>query len=381
MRQPGRQLPMRQPANRRSAFTLIELLIVIAIIATLATLSLVASMHFLNTARVAATRTTIKKIDELVNTRLTAYQSSLDPRQLDGGARVDSEIFRKYRGYVGDSALGRKRLTVKFFGMTHGEVPLFGNNQPASWATADLNSVDLSKNPDYVSANDTNPTTNNPEMLYHFLINGPTFGATPVDKDAFTTAEVGDLDGDGLPEFIDAWGQPIRFYRWPTRLLRPAPATAPGSQATGNNAYFSLKTGVADPAYFLLGTLPTFSTAGDDPTKPLVKSPTELGQDRDDPFGTVLRDFAGVTAASPLADQVSAAQLFEKYYHTPNTWHAFMIVSAGPDLDLGLYEPSDTANFGHLAQPMAGGSAAGYSQALEDDITNLNSRASGSGGR
>jgi hypothetical protein len=26
---------------------------------------------------------------------------------------------------------------------------------------------------------------------------------------------VGDTDGDGLPEFIDAWGEPLQFYRWP----------------------------------------------------------------------------------------------------------------------------------------------------------------------
>ena len=24
-----------------------------------------------------------------------------------------------------------------------------------------------------------------------------------------------DTDGDGLPEFVDAWGQPLQFFRWP----------------------------------------------------------------------------------------------------------------------------------------------------------------------
>ena len=27
--------------------------------------------------------------------------------------------------------------------------------------------------------------------------------------------EVQDTDGDGLPEFVDAWGQPLQFFRWP----------------------------------------------------------------------------------------------------------------------------------------------------------------------
>ncbi len=35
------------------------------------------------------------------------------------------------------------------------------------------------------------------------------------DKDDFTSKEVQDTDGDGLMEFVDAWGEPLQFYRWP----------------------------------------------------------------------------------------------------------------------------------------------------------------------
>ena len=31
----------------------------------------------------------------------------------------------------------------------------------------------------------------------------------------FHRQEVQDTDGDGLPEFVDAWGQPLQFFRWP----------------------------------------------------------------------------------------------------------------------------------------------------------------------
>mgnify|MGYP000982551294 CR=1 FL=1 len=51
------------------------------------------------------------------------------------------------------------------------------------------------------------------ETLYAFLIESP--GAL-VTRDSFKASEVGDTDGDGLPEFLDGWGNPIRFYRWPT---------------------------------------------------------------------------------------------------------------------------------------------------------------------
>jgi prepilin-type N-terminal cleavage/methylation domain-containing protein len=53
------------------------------------------------------------------------------------------------------------------------------------------------------------------EMLYALLVEaqGP-FGAI-LNRDDFTDKEVQDTDGDGLPEFVDAWGEPLQFYRWP----------------------------------------------------------------------------------------------------------------------------------------------------------------------
>ena len=52
-------------------------------------------------------------------------------------------------------------------------------------------------------------------MLYAILVegNGP-FG-TVFSRDEFTDKEVQDTDNDGLPEFVDAWGQPLQFFRWP----------------------------------------------------------------------------------------------------------------------------------------------------------------------
>ena len=47
------------------------------------------------------------------------------------------------------------------------------------------------------------------------------FGVAPVGVDAFLEQEIADTDNDGLPEFVDAWGNPLRFYRWPTRLIKP----------------------------------------------------------------------------------------------------------------------------------------------------------------
>jgi hypothetical protein len=53
------------------------------------------------------------------------------------------------------------------------------------------------------------------EMLYAILVGGTgPFGAA-FNPDDFSDKEVQDTDGDGLPEFIDGWGHPLQFFRWP----------------------------------------------------------------------------------------------------------------------------------------------------------------------
>ena len=51
------------------------------------------------------------------------------------------------------------------------------------------------------------------ECLYAIVANSFIAGATALE--GFHASEIGDVDGDSYPEFIDAWGFPIRFIRWP----------------------------------------------------------------------------------------------------------------------------------------------------------------------
>ena len=53
------------------------------------------------------------------------------------------------------------------------------------------------------------------EMLYALLVGGTGPLGSVYSPDDFTDREVQDTDGDGMPEFIDAWGQPLQFFRWP----------------------------------------------------------------------------------------------------------------------------------------------------------------------
>ena len=52
-------------------------------------------------------------------------------------------------------------------------------------------------------------------MLYALLVEGTGPLGSVFNRDDFTDREVQDTDGDGMPEFVDAWGQPLQFFRWP----------------------------------------------------------------------------------------------------------------------------------------------------------------------
>ena len=53
------------------------------------------------------------------------------------------------------------------------------------------------------------------EVLYALLVEGQGPFGSLFSRDDFNDSEVKDTDGDGLLEFIDAWGEPVQFFRWP----------------------------------------------------------------------------------------------------------------------------------------------------------------------
>ncbi|WP_406699220.1 prepilin-type N-terminal cleavage/methylation domain-containing protein [Singulisphaera sp. Ch08] len=53
------------------------------------------------------------------------------------------------------------------------------------------------------------------EMLYAILVEGGGLSGASFGPNDFTSKEVQDTDGDGLLEFVDAWGEPLQYYRWP----------------------------------------------------------------------------------------------------------------------------------------------------------------------
>ncbi|MFM8496889.1 MAG: hypothetical protein ACKOEM_15435, partial [Planctomycetia bacterium] len=63
------------------------------------------------------------------------------------------------------------------------------------------------------------PDVDSSELLYMILMRGPMAESDVLVH--FRPDEIGDTDGDGLPEFVDAWRKPILFRRWPVGLDSP----------------------------------------------------------------------------------------------------------------------------------------------------------------
>ncbi len=62
-------------------------------------------------------------------------------------------------------------------------------------------------------------TNQNAELLYAVVASSTFQGSSALEH--FRPSEIGDTDGDGYPEFIDAWGRPIRWLRWPAGFSSP----------------------------------------------------------------------------------------------------------------------------------------------------------------
>lgn len=231
---PSRAVSARPDLCRpRSAFTLVELLVVIVVIGILAGISLGALNSARETSRVAKTKATIAKIDKIVAAKYESYltrrlpitTSGLHPR-LAAAIRllalrdlIRMEMPERMRDITQNPIAG---ATVQTGWPDASYINTYVKNNYTALTRPSLNRA---YNKRYNEAASPSTEYESAECLYMIVTVG--------DSDArsqFSESEVGDVDGDGLPEFLDAWGRPILFLRWApaltdTELQSPDPAT------------------------------------------------------------------------------------------------------------------------------------------------------------
>ena len=422
--------------RKRFGFTLIELLIVIMIIGILTSAFVVSVNSLFRSARITRTTATLQKIDGILADRLKGLERAFAGATFRQFAKRQY-LIRQYRGFTVDYK-GTTLVTLnRVPGLSEKASEVLSRKDwqryyfPQSFAdyiiAAQLMGLDEDKNDDglpdrlasrYTGAIPPIPdATESAEMLYFSLSELEVFGVPPIGDDAFNTQELQDTDGDGLLEIVDGWDNPVRFYRWPTRLLKPYGMNGldrvPG--APGDDDGFIYADGNPKDDDVL-----EVSTPGTDdldvsadqriyaglyfaglPRKPTIIGQYDLlNEEPTDPYGLILAEVKRLAVNNIDAKSV----LSEALYHTIDTYHKPIVVSAGPDGLLGLLEPThnEDKNFDGVLdagedQALPGASAPnGYldigglgqvpvdssgaftktNDAL-DDITNRNRRAGG----
>jgi prepilin-type N-terminal cleavage/methylation domain-containing protein len=189
----------RRKVGRRWAFTLTELLVTVTILGILAGLIFTAINSARQKARVARTKATIAKLHTIVMERYESYARRRVPINTAGRtaaqaqwARLNAlrDIMRMEMPECPDDVIQEPKVT--------------GVTRPA------ISQAYLAR----YNASPPTPTYNVAEIFYMWVTM-----TNPEARGQFAENEIGDTDGDGWPEFIDAWGNPIMFLRWAPGFL------------------------------------------------------------------------------------------------------------------------------------------------------------------
>ena len=207
-----------QTQKKPAGFTLVELLVALVIVSILAALSLSGLAVVRRRAKEDATRTTIRKIHEVI---VPMYESYLDKRL--SSAEITSEAVPTFTQrtdcYNGSpsSPLSRRIFELRKLAAIRRVLAV---EMPDNWN--DVGSVSTPyqngrtrayTNHASLTNNVVSPEIESAECLYMICMLS---GFMPEAMENFRAEEIGNVDNDQRPEFLDAWRRPIAFIRWPT---------------------------------------------------------------------------------------------------------------------------------------------------------------------
>jgi prepilin-type N-terminal cleavage/methylation domain-containing protein len=235
----------------RSGVTLIELLFVMMILAILGAVAFGGFSAAAAQARVERTRAIISKLDQLITAKYESYRTRAVPIKINPGTRPIGEPFTDTPA-DSDLTNGIRDGAPYFATSAENFLDLNSNNQydmgAAEYrllAIRELMRFELPNlkadvvidplvigsqqifprpalNKNYVRRANSIPggiaawteQYEGAECLY--MIVAAMHDGEDSALDFFAPQEIGDLDGDGMNEIHDAWGNPIEFVRWPT---------------------------------------------------------------------------------------------------------------------------------------------------------------------
>ena len=203
-------------ASGGRAFTIVELLVVVSIILVLMTMVAAAASAARGSQKKQATQALIAKLNVIIQQQYRSYASRTVSSAATGALRA-AAIRQMASGDMPDSW-----KEVQF--IASGSATLV----TSSTTKFPLNAAQRA----YVSYYNTispSPTNEDAECLFMIVMIGGV--ADCLDCGGLGIAGKGDTDNDRAPEFLDAWGNPIRFVLWPAGFQLPP---------TGGTNFFSL---------------------------------------------------------------------------------------------------------------------------------------------
>jgi len=196
-----------------TGFTLVELMVVLVIVAMLASLTLAGLSGVRQRAKADKTRSTIRKIDSVIQPMYESYATRRVP------APVPPPPATPNPSTVATLRLQNLRLLMVV------EMPdAWGDVRAPLPATANWAQNALYRR--YATYKMGNPARTDQlgpaETLMMILAMS---GFDPGCMEQFRADEIVDSDGDGAKEFGDGWGKPILFVRWPAGFVPPITVT------------------------------------------------------------------------------------------------------------------------------------------------------------
>jgi prepilin-type N-terminal cleavage/methylation domain-containing protein len=334
-------------AMKRSGFTMIELLVVLAIITVLLSISFVVYGSAVEGARVSATRTTIATIQLAIDARTSALalynakslaQSFAASYRLGANPAPNQTIPENIAEIVVRKNRYKQALPSRLEDLWGYDARPGTPDDSPLWRIWKSTVVGI-------TVTDANPRPTghrrdleNSELLYLALTKGNAYGDIRLRIDDINARHIRDANDNGIPEFVDDWGNPLRFYNWTHRLVRPGGGTTPIDQRLFSQTAHLLLTAHSPPAS------PSPYPAN------IYNHP--LNQDADDFTGALSAAQAatGLMTAPFRIDHdlvpggaVTCPPFNEVHYHTLDTRGISLVISAGPDGNLGLVEPTEAA--------------------------------------
>jgi prepilin-type N-terminal cleavage/methylation domain-containing protein len=208
--------------NRR-AFTLVELLVTLTLVLLLMGLVLSAVRAAQTSQKTSATRQLIDKLNTILMQQFQSYESkAVDPIVLPAAI---SDLAQARAWYIRRNLItgDMPDRWTDVAAIASGTTAAYVHSVTSTVTTFPITSAQRSYRSIWNAAVAAGRTPSNTyagaECLFMIVMRGGV--ADCLDCGELRAANVGDKDDDGMPEFLDAWGNPIGFILWPAALELP----------------------------------------------------------------------------------------------------------------------------------------------------------------